>query len=60
MSIIGMTGFEPDDSMAQSEGWTGSRAESRSAQVSWSEVAVAWVAVPVVLSAVTAIIALLS
>lgn len=60
MSIIGMTGLEPDDSVAQSEGWVGSRAEARSAQISWSEVAVAWVAVPVVLGAVTAIIALLS
>lgn len=58
MSLIGMPGLEPDDSMAQSEGWVG--AESRSARVSWSEVAVAWVAVPVVLSAITAIIALLS
>lgn len=60
MSIIGMTGLEPDDSVAQSEGWVRTGAESRSAQVSWSEVAVAWVAVPVVLSAITAIIALLS
>lgn len=60
MSIIGMTGLEPDDSMAQSEGWVGSGTEARSARVSWSEVAVAWVAVPVVLSAITAIIALLS
>jgi hypothetical protein len=60
MSIIGMTGLEPDDSMAQSSGWCASKSESRSAQISWSEVAVAWVAVPVVLSAITAIIALLS
>ncbi|MFE0756694.1 hypothetical protein ACFW16_22205 [Inquilinus sp. NPDC058860] len=57
MSLIGMTGLEPDDSMAQSEGWG---TEARSARVSWSEVAVAWVAVPVVLGAVTAVIALLS
>ncbi|TSD88012.1 hypothetical protein FFK22_014330 [Mycobacterium sp. KBS0706] len=60
MSIIGMPGLEPDDSMAQSEGWVSSGTEARSARVSWSEVAVAWVAVPVVLSAITAIIALLS
>ncbi|MGL4960016.1 MAG: hypothetical protein ACRC67_02200 [Inquilinus sp.] len=60
MSIIGMPGLEPDDSMAQSEGWVSSGTEARSARVSWSEVAVAWVAVPVVLSAITAIVALLS
>lgn len=60
MSLIGLTGLEPDDSMAPSEGWAGLEAQVRSARVSWSEVAVAWVAVPVVLSAVTAIIALLS
>lgn len=60
MSLIGMTGLEPDDSMAQSEGWVGSGTEARSARVSWSEVAVAWVAVPAVLGAITAIIALLS
>lgn len=59
MGLIGMTGLEPDDPMAQSERWTAP--ETRSPRVSWSEVAVAWViaAVPVVLSAVAAIIALL-
>ncbi|MGK9166784.1 hypothetical protein KXR53_10830 [Inquilinus limosus] len=59
MSLIGMTGLEPDDSMAQSEDWTAP--ETRSARVSWSEVTVAWViaAVPVALGAIAAIIALL-
>lgn len=60
MSIIGTTGVVPDETVAQSRGWCASKSEARSAQISWSEVAVAWVAVPVVLSAVTAIIALLS
>jgi len=60
MSLIGMTGLEPDESMAPSEGWVGLGTQTRSARISWSEVAVAWVAVPAVLGAVLAIIALLS
>lgn len=60
MSIIGTTGVAPDETVAQSSGWCASKSESRSAQISWSEVAVAWVAVPAVLGAITAIIALLS
>jgi hypothetical protein len=60
MSFIGITGPEPDDSMAPSEGWVGLETQTRSARVSWSEVAVAWVAVPAVLSVILTIIALLS
>ncbi|MBW8726142.1 MAG: hypothetical protein JF625_13425 [Inquilinus limosus] len=60
MSLIGTTGVVPDDTVAQSGGWRASKSESRSACVSWSEVAVAWVAVPALLGVITAIIAVLS
>ncbi|OWJ65629.1 hypothetical protein [Inquilinus limosus] len=60
MSLIGTTGFAPDDTVAQSGGWRTSKSESRSACVSWSEVAVAWVAIPAVLGIITAIVAALS
>lgn len=60
MSLIGTTGLVPDDTVAQSGGWRASKSESRSACVSWSEVAVAWVAIPAVLGIITAIIAVLS
>jgi hypothetical protein len=60
MSLIGTTGVVPDDTVAQSGGWCASKSETRSASVSWSEVAVAWVAVPALLGVITAIIAVLS
>ncbi|KGM35929.1 hypothetical protein [Inquilinus limosus] len=60
MSLIGTTGVEPDDTVAQSGGWCLSKSESRSAYVSWSEVAVAWVAIPAVLGIIAAIVAALS
>ena len=60
MSLIGTTGVEPDDTVAQRGGWRAPKSETRSACVSWSEVAVAWVAIPAVLGIIAAIIAALS
>jgi hypothetical protein len=43
MSFIEMTGVEPDDSMAQKCRRAKAGSDVRSPEVSWAEVAVAWV-----------------
>jgi len=53
MSLIGMTGVEPDDSVAQRCRRVAS--ETRSPTVSWSEVAAAWVMAAVGLAGLAAV-----